>query len=432
MSGISLSVRRPVLLGLAALALLILGFGLWATLAELSGAVVAPGRIEVDRDRQVVQHPDGGVVADILVRDGDRVTAGQVLLRLDGSALRSELAIVDGQLSELACRSARLIAERDGLAEPEFPPDLLRRAESLADLAAQIDGQRRLFAARSDSLAGQRQLLLRRIDQIAAELNGLSAQRSSLATQLDLIEHELAVQQGLLDRGFAQAGTVLSLQREQARLRGQMGEMAAAEARAQDQITEVEIEISGLDTRRREDAISELRDIGPALLELTEHRRILLKRMDRLDLRAPVSGVVLGLQVTTLRAVLRPAEPLLYVIPQDRPLVVTARIAPIHVDEVAVGQEAEMVFPAFQARDTPHLHGRVTRVSADALTDPQSGAVYYAAEIELATVERARLGHRALIPGMPVEVFLQTGRHTPLAYLVKPFTDYFSHAFRET
>ncbi|MFO1202624.1 MAG: HlyD family type I secretion periplasmic adaptor subunit [Tabrizicola sp.] len=412
--------------------MLILGFGLWATVVELSGAVVAPGRIEVERDRQVVQHPDGGVVADILVREGDLVTAGQVLLRLDGSALRSELAILDGQLSELACRSARLIAERDGLAVPEFPPDLLRRAESQTEVAAQIDGQRRLFTARSATLAEQRQLLQRRIDQITAESNGIAAQRSALATQLDLIEHELAVQQGLLDRGLAQAGTVLALQREQARLEGQMGELDAAEARAQDQITEVEIEISGLDTRRREDAILELREIDPALLELTERRRVLQDRVERLELRAPVSGVVLDLQVTTPRAVLRPAEPLLYVIPQDRALVVTARIAPIHVDEVAVGQEAEMAFPAFQARNTPHLHGRVTRISADALTDPQSGAAYYTAEIELAAGERARLGDRALIPGMPVEVFLQTGRHTPLAYLLKPFTDYFSHAFRET
>ncbi|MBP9049174.1 MAG: HlyD family type I secretion periplasmic adaptor subunit, partial [Tabrizicola sp.] len=373
-----------------------------------------------------------GVVAEILVSEGARVEAGQVLLRLDGAALRSELTIVEGQLSELTGRAARLTAERDGLTSLAFPADILALARTSEEVAAQLDGQHRLFEARAATLAEQRELLARRIDQITAQSNGISAQSAALTRQLDLIEQELASQQSLLDKGLAQAGAVLALQREQARLEGQIGELQADLARSQGQVIEIEIEMSSLDTARREEATTELRQVGPSVLELAERRRALRERIDRLEIRAPVAGIVLGLQVTTPQSVLRPAEPVLYVIPQDRPLVITARIAPIHIDEVSVGQTAELVFSAFSARDTPHLTGRVTLVSADALSDPQSGATYYTAELELAEGERARLGDRLLVPGMPVEVFLQTGRRTPLAYLVKPFTDYFAHAFRES
>lgn len=427
----ALSIRRPALLGLAATLALVAGFGLWATLTHISGAIVAQGQIEVERDRQVVQHPDGGVVAEILVKEGARVAAGQTLLRLDGAALRSELTIVEGQLSELTGRTARLTAERDGT-DLVFPAEILALAQTSEEVAAQLDGQRRLFQARAATLAEQRELLARRIDQITAQSNGIAAQSAALTRQLALIEQELASQQSLLDKGLAQAGAVLALQREQARLEGQIGELQADLARTEGQVTEIEIQISSLDTERREEATTELRQVGPMALELAERRRALRDRIDRLEIRAPVAGIVLGLQVTTPQSVLRPAEPLLYVIPQDRPLVITARIAPIHIDEVSVGQAAELVFPAFSARDTPHLNGRVTLVSADALSDPQSGATYYTAELELAEGERARLGDRVLVPGMPVEVFLQTGRRTPLAYLVKPFTDYFAHAFRES
>ena len=427
-----ISVRRPVTIGLVAILALVLGFGLWATLSHLNGAIVAQGQIEVERDRQVVQHLDGGVVAEILVTEGAEVVAGQPLLRLEGAALQSELTIVEGQLSELSSRSARLIAERDGSDTLTFPDEIETLARTSPEVEAQLDGQRRLFQARAETLAEQGQLLSRRIDQITAQSNGIAAQRAALTRQLDLIEQELASQQSLLDKGLAQAGAVLALQREEARLDGQIGELAAELARTEGQITEIEIEMSSLGTKRREEATTELRQIGPMVLELAERRRALQDRIDRLEVRAPVAGIVLGLQVTTPQSVLRAADPVLYVIPQDRPLEITARIPPIHIDEVSVGQTAELVFSAFSSRETPHLTGRVTLVSPDALTDPQTGATYYTAQIELAEGERARLGDRTLLPGMPVEVFLQTGRRTPLAYLVKPFTDYFARAFRES
>jgi HlyD family secretion protein len=430
--GTNISIRRPVLLGLLASIVLILGFGLWATLAKISGAIVAQGQIEVQRDRQIVQHPDGGVVEEILVTEGARVAAGDPLIRLDGAAIRSELTIVEDQLSELAGRFARLVAERDEASTLVFSNEILALAATSPEVAAQVEGQQRLFEARRATLAEQRELLSRRIDQIRSQSDGITAQSKALAKQLDLIEQELASQQELLDKGLAQAGTVLALQREQARLEGQLGELAAELAKTEGQVTEIEIEISSLATKRREEATTELRQIGPMTLELAERRRALVERIDRLEIRAPVAGIVLGMQVTTPRAVLRPADPVLFVIPQDRPLVITARIAPIQIDEVAIGQSAELVLSAFSARDTPHLRGHVTLVSADALTDSQTGATYYTAELELDDGEQSRLGDRELLPGMPVEVFLQTGQRSPLAYLVKPFTDYFARAFRES
>jgi HlyD family secretion protein len=431
-TGPGIPMRRPVLLGVLALVVLVLGFGVWATMTRISGAIVAQGQIEVERARQIVQHPDGGVVDAILVVEGQEVAAGQALLRLDGAALRSELTIVEGQLTELSARSARLIAERDESADLSFDAELLVLAQGASGVAAQIDGQTRLFQARRATMAEQRDQLAKRIDQIRAQAAGIAAQRGALETQLTLIRQELQAQQVLLEKGLTQAATVLALQREEARLQGQIGELAAALAQTDGQVTEIEIQTSGLATERREEATTELRDIGPMILELAERRRALVERIDRLEVRAPVAGIVLGLQVTTPHAVLRAADPVLYLVPQDRELVISARIAPIHIDEVAVGQTAELVFSAFASRETPHLLAKVTLVSADALTDPQTGATYYLAKLELSADERARLGSKVLLPGMPVEVFLQTGRRTPMAYLVKPFTDYFARAFRES
>jgi HlyD family secretion protein len=428
----ALSFRGPVLLGLAALLALLAGFGLWSTQTRLAGAILAQGQIAGAADRQVVQHPQGGVVTAILVKDGDRVAAGDILLQLDDRALQSELRIVQDRLTELSARAARLTAERDGAPQPDYPPDLLALAATAPDIAAQIDGQTRLFAARRATLTESRDQLQRRIAQIAAEADGISAQRAALETQAALIAEERANQQSLLDKGLVPQSTLLALRREEARLQGQIGELTAALARSRDQMTEVEIQISALLTRQREAAATELRDIGPMVLELTETHRALRERISTLTLRAPAGGIVIGLTVTTPQAVLRAAEPALFIVPQDRPLSITVRIPPLQVDAVAVGQPADLVFSAFPAFDTPRLLGRVTMVSADALADPQTGHAYYLATVELLPGERARLGDRALLPGMPVEVFLQTGSRTPLAYLLEPFTAYFTRALRES
>lgn len=423
--------RGSLLLGFGTLAFLLAGFGYWSVASTISGAIVAPGRIEVELNRQIVQHPDGGVVSEILVAEGDTVEAGAVLVRLDGVLLSSELSIVEGQLFEVRARRARLEAERDDRPDITFPDELLTLAAARPEVQEQIEGQRRLFAARADTLARTVEQLARRREQTLSQIEGIAAQSDALVRQLELINEELANQQSLLDKGLAQAPRVLALQREEARLAGQVGELKANKAQAEGRVTEVELEVLRLSAQRREEATEQLRDIGTQELELAERQRSLAERIARLDIRAPVSGRVLGLAVTTPRAVLRQADPVAFIIPQDRPLVIAAQIAPINIDEVHVGQPVRLMFPAFSSRTTPELDGVVALVSADALTDPATNASYYRAEISLPPAEAERLG-QTLLPGMPVDAFIQTGARTPLAYLVKPFTDYFTRAFRES
>jgi HlyD family secretion protein len=428
----ALSARRPLLLGMVTVAVLLGGFGYWSVGSTIAGAVVTSGMLEVEQNRQVVQHPDGGVVAEILVAEGDSVAAGDVLLRLDGAALQSELAIVEGQLFEFLARRARLEAERDSQPKVTVAGELAQLARDNPEVGELVEGQLRLFAARRETLEKQTAQLSRRSEQITAQIAGIDAQQAALRTQLDLIGQELADQQSLLDKGLAQQSRVLALLREEARLDGQVGELAASRAQSEGRMTEIELEILRLEAERREDANTQLRDIGARERELAERRRALIERIGRLDIRAPVSGVVLGLAVTTPRSVIRPADPVLFLIPQDRPLVIMAQVPPIHVDEVHVGQEVELVFSAFSSRTTPHLKGQVATLSADALTDQRSQLTYYRAEITLDPGEAEKLGDLALLPGMPVEAFIKTAERTPLAYLVKPFTDYFTRAFRES
>lgn len=426
------SARGPVLIGSLTIALLVGTTVLWGLNTDIEGAIVAPGQIQVESNRQIVQHPDGGVVAAIAVTEGQTIKAGDLLLSFDGSLLASELAIVEGQLFETRARRARLEAERDDAPAVTVPADLAETAATRADVAEQVEGQLRLFDARRDTIARQTEQLSRRKEQTAAQIDGIDAQTGALQTQLDLIRAELADQQALLEKGLAQSSRVLALEREQANLLGRSGELAAERAQAEGRITEIDLEVLRLAAARREEASTLLRDIGSAEIELTERRRALLERIARLEVRAPVAGIVLGLAVTTPRAVIRPADPILYIVPQDRPLIIAARIAPIHIDEVHVGQSVRVTLPAFSSRTTPELIGTLSLLSADALTDQATGQTYYRAEITLPLDQAAKLGDLTLLPGMPVDSFIRTGARTPMTYLLQPFTDYFTKAFRET
>lgn len=426
------SARSALWLGYATIVLLLAGFGGWGALTHIQGAIVAPGQIEVEQNRQIIQHPDGGVIESLHVTEGQKVAAGDLLLRLDGSALTSELAIVQGQLVELQARRARLEAERDDAAAVTLPPALTDSAKTNPEMAEQIDGQLKLFAARLDTHSRQIEQLERRSEQTTAQTEGIDAQITAAGLQLDSLREELADQKDLLARGLAQSSRVLALQREEARLMGMAGELTANRAANEGRKTEIGLEILRRAAARREDASQQLRDIGSQELELAERRRALAERIDRLDIRAPVAGVVLGLHLTTPRAVLRAAEPVLSIVPQDRPLVIQAQISPLHIDEVHVGQRVRLVFPAFSARTTPELFGTVALVSPDALTQESTGQTYYRAEILLADGEMAKIPDQTLLPGMPVEAFIQTTNRTPLAYLLQPFTNYFAKAFRET
>lgn len=428
----SWSARRPVVIGFLALVLLVAGFGSWAGMTEIAGAIVASGRIEVESNRQVVQHPDGGVVQEILVDEGDRVEKGDVLMTLDPTLLRSRLTTAEAQLHEILARKARLQAERDGAALIVFPEELIERSDD-EEIAELMEGEARLFHARTESATKSVEQLTGRRAQIERQIEGFNAQQDALKSQLELIKEELEDQQSLLDRGLAQASRVLALRREEAGLEGRVGELLAGAAEAGERISEIEIQILALTTQRREEAITQLRDLQFREVEYRQTVASLREQLSRLDITAPVSGIVYDLAVFAERSVIRPADPLLYIVPQDRPLIITARVPPIHVDQIRVGQEAVLRFSTFEARTTPELFGEVRRISADSFVDDATQMAYYRAEVVLQPGEIDRLPENlALIPGMPVEAFLQTDERTPIAYLVKPLADYFNKAFRES
>lgn len=423
------STRGPMILGLLALLVLVGGFGTWSVMAQITGAVIASGQIEVDRNRQVIQHPDGGVVAEILVDEGDTVAEGDMLIRLDATTLQSELAVVEGQLFEIMARRGRLEAERDGAETVSFDPTL----SEVPTGPALMEGQVRLFEARLESTERATEQLDQQRAQIASQLDGISLQQDALSTQSELLKKELGDQQKLLDQQLIQASRVLALQREDANLLGRMGELTASAAQAAERMTEIEIQILTLTTTRREEAITRLRDLQYNELELSERRRTLTRQLDRLDIRAPVSGIVYGLQVFAPQSVIRPADPVMFLIPQDRPLVIATKVRPTDIDQIHLGQEVTLRFSAFDQRRTPELLGKVTLVSADIFQDEATGQAYYQSEVQLDEGEIARLpADMILIPGMPVEAFVRTADRSPMDYLLKPLADYFAKAFRES
>lgn len=408
------SARLPLTLGFLAVFLLVGVVGAWSVGTQIAGAVVASGVVQIESDRQVVQHPDGGVVGEILARDGDQVAAGDVVVRLDGTFFRSELAVVEGQLAEV----------------PDFgatPAYALIGADTVQN---QVEGQRRLFQARRISLAQEQQQLGEQQTQIVRQIEGIEAQLAAHKRQQVLLDTELANLQSLLDRGLMQASRVLELQRESARLEGEIGRLLATIAEAETRISELAIERLRLTDGRRENAISQLRDLQYFEIELTERRISLLERIGRLDMRAPVAGTVFGSQVFALQSVIQAAEPMMYVVPGDQPFEISARINPIDIEQVFPGQPVALMFTTFNSRTTPEVPGNVMRVSADAVTDQVTSLPYYEAVIRPDPAALTALPNVTLLPGMPVETFLRTEDRTPLSYLTQPLTVYFGRAFR--
>jgi HlyD family secretion protein len=425
------SARGFILFGMSCVALLAGGIGTWAATATLSGAVIASGQLQVESNRQVVQHPDGGVVGEILVQDGDVVEGGDVLLRLDDTLLRSDIGALESQLYEIIARRGRLEAEQIGADAIEFDPELLKAAADEPGVQKLIDGQSALFVAKRESTDKEMAALDERKTQLADQIRGSEAQVRAIRRQTELIGQELANQQTLLAKGLAQASRVLELEREAARLQGQDGELTSQIAQLEGQISEIEIVQLQKVAQLREEAISELRELGFRELELKQKRMSLLERLSRLDIRAPRGGIVLDMTVHALKSVVRPAEPILYIVPTDTDLIVDARIDPVNVDQIWQGQDAVLRFSAFDTRTTPEILGKVLRVSPDVIVDEATNQAFYRADVAPNPGELAKLQGQELVPGMPVEVFIQTGERTPLNYMVKPITDYFNRAMRE-
>lgn len=423
--------RLPLVIGLSAIVLLVGGLGVWGTATRIAGAVVARGSVTLESDRQVVQHPDGGVVGEILARNGDRVAAGDVLVRLDGTFLRTELVIVQRQLMEIYARRKRLEAERDDAEAPDYsdlPTYSLLPPEAVAEQTA---GQTSLFEARRTSIAQTARQFREQQAQIERQIEGYTAQRDSLDRQLALIAAELADVQNLFDRGLIESSRLLVLQREEAQLVGEIGRLNALVAEARARISGLEIEILRLSDTRRETAIAELRDLQYAEISVEERNISLTEQLARLDVRAPVDGTVFGSRVFAVQSVVQAAEPMMFLVPGEQPLRVSARIDPVDVDQVHAGQAVSLQFTSFNRRTMPEVPGEVLFVSPDVQTDEASGTTFYEAIIIPDPDAVAELDDLRLMPGMPVETFLRTDDRTPLSYLVQPLAVYFQRAFRE-
>ena len=424
------TIGRYLLLGGALVLALVGGFGGWAAIASISGAVIAQAVIVVESNAKTVQHLDGGIVGEIRVRDGDRVATGDVVLRLDDTMPRANLGILTTQLDELMARRARLEAERDGRAELAFPAALQDRAAE-ARVANVMAGQEKLFQTRAQALAGQKDQLGKRVGQLRDEISGLVAQRDAKATEIVLIEKELEGLIKLKEQGLVPSNRVIALQRDAARLKGDRGRLGADIARAEGRIGETEIQIIQLGRERSAEVVTELRDVQARIAELAERRIAAEDQLKRVDVRAPIGGIVHDLAFHTIGGVIPAGQAILQIVPSKDVLIVEARLQPQDIDQVSPGQAATIRFPGFNQRTTPELNGTVRRVSADLMRDEAMQLEFYKVRLRLEPGELDRLGGRALVPGMPAEVFIQTDRRTALSYLVKPLTDQIEKAFRE-
>lgn len=428
----SASIRDYVLIGTASCALLVFGFGGWAATAKLSSAVVAGGTVVVASNVKSVQHSDGGIVGEIRVRDGDEVHAGDLLVRLDETLVAANRALLDGQIIAMEARLARLRAERDEVAEIAVPDELASRMDEVLVKAA-TSAQRKVFDARRTTLAGQTDRLNERVKQLDQQIAGLVAQRDANGQELTLIGEELEVLQKLYDKGNTTRDRIVALQRNKARLDGERGDLESQIAVARGRINETQLEVLQLSTDRLEKTYDEITELEPELANLKERRIAADFQLTRMDIHSPSDGRVFELKVHTVGGVVQPAETIMQIVPEAEKLIIEARIAPTDVDQVTVGQVAQIVLSAFDHRTTPHLAAKVTLVSAEAVQDQQTRMTYYTVRVALDDGEIDRLPDGlTLLPGMPAEVYISTGGQTVVGYLMKPLSEQFRRVWRES
>ena len=419
--------RGRVVTGSIMAILLVGGIGGWSATAKLSGAIISNGTVLVDENVKVIQHLYGGVISAIDVRKGQDVAAGQILLRLDDVQIRTEQSILVGQLAELVARRARLVAERDAAPEIIFPDDFLG---TYPGALLVLQGERQLFDSTRRNRQSQRGQLELQVAQLHEEIAGMEIQAVALTDELTLMREERARMGSLAEKGLIETTRLNATDRELARMNGSQGELAASIARSHARISEIELQILSIDELGYTEAQRELRAVEASIAELQDRLSEVVDRLDRTLIRSPVDGTVNELAVTTLGGVISPAEHLLTIVPADADLKIEFRVAINDIDQIEVGHDAKLRFSAFNQRTTPEIEGMVSRVSAAATSDPESGQSYYLAEAEV-TGDLSVLGDRGLVPGMPVEVFVQTQEQVAIAYFVKPFTDQISRAFRE-
>jgi HlyD family type I secretion membrane fusion protein len=427
---LKLSLRGPVVTGVAILLVTVGGFGAWAGLSPLSSAAVAPGVVTVHSSKKTIQHLEGGIIAELAVSEGATVQAGQVLLRLDETRARTGNDMLRGQFLAALALEARLLAERNGRNAIAFPRELTELAGD-PKVAELVDSQQRLFDTRLTSRLSERDILKKRIDQLREQIGGSQAQKTAKGRQLALVKEEFVAVKELFDQGYERKPRLLSLQRAQALIEGEIGELTADIARAQQAIGETELRIVEIDNKFMQDVAAQTRDVQVQLSELRDRLRQSEEVLGRIDIRAPLAGTVVGLRFHTVGGVVAPGVPILDIVPAEDKLIIEARVRTLDIDVVRAGLQASIRLSPYKQRSTPTLRGTVFNVSADRLIEEKSGLPYYLAQIELDPESLKRAPNVALYPGMPAEVMIETGSRLAIDYLISPFTDTLNRAFRE-
>jgi len=426
-SGTRRSLRRHIA-GVAAVVAVATGVGAWTGTTELSGAIIATGSLVVESNIKKVQHPTGGVVADLPIQEGDRVRAGDLLVRLDATAARATYDSVTKSLWEIAARNARLEAERDGRPDLVIPAELEAAGPGVGRI---IDGERKLFRFRRDALQGQKAQLRERIGQLNEEIKGLVEQAAAKEQETAIIGREYAGVEELWKKNLIQLTRLTSLQRDMSRLKGERGVLVASIAQTRGKVSETELQVLQLEQNLRSEVGKELAENRAKTATLMEQKITAFDQLQRIEIHAPQTGYVHELAVHTRGGVIAPGEPIMLIVPTADSLVAEVRVAPQDIDRLQTGQAAGLRFPSFDQRTTPELSGRVTRIAADVSEDKRTGSFYYLVRLGVTKDELAKLDGAKLMPGMPVEAFIRTADRTVLSYLTKPLVDQARRAFRE-
>ena len=428
--AISADAAPWIRLGMRTVLGLIASLIIFGSIVSISGAVVATGTVTIENNYKTVQHPDGGLVAHIHVRNGEVVKVGQELVTLDETEERANLSIVESRILSRQIELARLKAERDRKQKFEIPTDIKSIASELR-LTTTVSSQRALFEARLQSRTGEQKLLTQRIEQLTAQLNGLQAQLDSRKAERDLTQTDLAAVKTLFDKGFANRQRLTSLARDAARLEGDVGRLLADVVRIQGALTEAQLQKVQSEKAFTESVVDELQKIEAGLSELKENRTKLRQKLNRTIVRSPYSGRVHALQIHTQGGVIKPASSIMHIIPDGERLVIEARVPPQQIDRVRQGSSAGIRFPAFNTRSTPRLQGKVVTVSPAEIND-QQGETYFTALVEIPAAEFDKIpNEHRLIPGMPAEIYIETAPRSILSYFLKPLVDAMFPAFRE-
>ena len=426
------SIQRYMIVGMVIVGFVTFGIGGWAATSELTGAVIGQGVLVVDSSVKKVQHPTGGVVGELRVREGDKVLAGDILLRLDETQTLANATIVSKSFDELVARQARLEAERDNADQITFPKLLLERTRDPASEAARaIAAEQSLFDLRRQARGGQKAQLKERSAQLQEEIKGYLGQAEAKQREVDFIHKELEGVRTLWEKKLVPMNRLTALERDTARLEGERSQLSGMTAQAKGKIAEIELQIIQIDQDLRTEVGKDLIETRSKISELAERKTAAVDQLYRIDIRAPQTGRVHQLTVHTVGGVISPGEQIMLIVPDADALAVEVKIAPRDIDQVYVGQAASMRFAAFDQKTTPEIEGEVSLVSADLVQEQRTGMSYYTARVLLNPEEVARLGNAKLLPGMPVDVFIKTPGRTAFSYLIKPLRDQAERAFKE-